>query len=278
LTPAWAATARHRDPTSQTLEFVSARHNIAAIQVWASLTDVAHHVVLQNLLIHDFGNKIADATASTGIDIAGTSALPGVSITIRNTMIWDGDEYGIEGDAQTFDSVLIENVSIHGMKSAGIHASSTTFTIRNTIVTGSPAGNDFDNTGTLLGSHNTSSDATAALYFSNPLTASAAATFVNPVSDLHLLGGATAVDFGLDLSASFPFDIDGQLRPAGAAWDRGADEWGATTAVRLQSLSAIPGDASVRLEWRTGSELDNLGFHVYRGLSEGGPWTRLTAS
>ena len=32
------------------------------------------------------------------------------------------------------------------------------------------------------------------------------------------------------------------------------------------------------LDWRTASELDNLGFHVYRGLSESGPWTRLTAS
>jgi hypothetical protein len=269
-----------RDPyvTVEWLEFVGACcDNTAPIQVWASLTDVAHHVVLQNLLIHDFGDKVAGGTASSGIDIAGTSALPGVSITIRNTMIWDGDEYGIEGDAQTFDSMLIENVSIHGMKTAGIHASSSVFTIRNTIVTGSPAGKDFDNTGTLLGSHNTSSDGTAALYFSNALSASAAATFVS-LSDLHLLGGANSVDSGLDLSTSIGFDIDGQRRPAGAAWDRGADERGATTAVRLQSLSAIPGDASVLLEWRTGSELDNLGFHVYRGLSEDGPWTRLTSS
>ncbi len=32
------------------------------------------------------------------------------------------------------------------------------------------------------------------------------------------------------------------------------------------------------LEWRTGSELDNLGFHLYRGPSADGPWTRLTSS
>jgi hypothetical protein len=50
------------------------------------------------------------------------------------------------------------------------------------------------------------------------------------------------------------------------------------TEVKLQSFSALPGDASVLLEWRTGSELDNLGFHVYRSPSESGPWTRLTAS
>jgi hypothetical protein len=43
-------------------------------------------------------------------------------------------------------------------------------------------------------------------------------------------------------------------------------------------LAAVPGDASVTLEWRTGAELDNLGFHVYRGLSADGPWTRLTST
>jgi YVTN family beta-propeller protein len=52
----------------------------------------------------------------------------------------------------------------------------------------------------------------------------------------------------------------------------------ATTAVKLMSFAAVPGDASVVLEWRTGSELDNLGFHLYRGLSADGPWTRLTST
>ena len=51
-----------------------------------------------------------------------------------------------------------------------------------------------------------------------------------------------------------------------------------TTEVKLQSFAAIPGDASVALEWRTASELDNLGFHLYRGPSEAGPWTRLNPS
>ena len=52
----------------------------------------------------------------------------------------------------------------------------------------------------------------------------------------------------------------------------------ATTAVKLMSFAAVPGDGSVVLEWRTGSELDNLGFHVHRGPSADGPWTRLTGS
>ena len=50
------------------------------------------------------------------------------------------------------------------------------------------------------------------------------------------------------------------------------------TAVKLQSFTAAAGDSSVLLSWRTGSELDNLGFQLYRGLAENGPWTRLNAS
>ncbi len=50
------------------------------------------------------------------------------------------------------------------------------------------------------------------------------------------------------------------------------------TVVRLMSFSAAPGNGSVSLEWRTGSELNNLGFHLYRGPSADGPWTRLTSS
>ena len=51
-----------------------------------------------------------------------------------------------------------------------------------------------------------------------------------------------------------------------------------TTEVKLSSFAAVPGDGSVLLEWRTESELDNLGFHLYRSISDSGPWTRLSAS
>ncbi|HYN01795.1 MAG TPA: C25 family cysteine peptidase [Vicinamibacteria bacterium] len=50
------------------------------------------------------------------------------------------------------------------------------------------------------------------------------------------------------------------------------------TAVTLMSFEAAPSDGAVDLTWRTGSEVDNLGFHVYRSLSADGPWTRLTSS
>ena len=85
--------------------------------------------------------------------------------------------------------------------------------------------------------------------------------------NLHLIATTytnQALDTGANLSALMAaFDIDAQGRVA--PWDIGADDFSGTTAVKLQSFSAVPGDASVLLEWRTASELDNLGFHLYRG-------------
>jgi Peptidase family C25/Propeptide_C25 len=51
-----------------------------------------------------------------------------------------------------------------------------------------------------------------------------------------------------------------------------------TTEVELSSFTAQGGDSSVSLEWQTASELDNLGFHLYRTSSEAGPYERITSS
>ena len=50
------------------------------------------------------------------------------------------------------------------------------------------------------------------------------------------------------------------------------------TAVSLMSFDALPSNGAVDLAWRTGSEVDNLGFHLYRSLAADGPWLRLTPS
>lgn len=46
--------------------------------------------------------------------------------------------------------------------------------------------------------------------------------------------------------------------------------------VGLSSLTATAGDGQVTLRWTTESEIDNLGFHVYRALAEDGKYERLT--
>ncbi len=51
-----------------------------------------------------------------------------------------------------------------------------------------------------------------------------------------------------------------------------------TTAVTLQSLTAVGLDGAVSVRWETASELQNLGFHLYRSESEGGAYARITAS
>jgi parallel beta-helix repeat protein len=49
-----------------------------------------------------------------------------------------------------------------------------------------------------------------------------------------------------------------------------------TTAVKLVSFTAVGADEAVELSWRTGSELENLGFHLYRARSSSGPFDRIT--
>ncbi len=49
-----------------------------------------------------------------------------------------------------------------------------------------------------------------------------------------------------------------------------------TTAVELASFSARPLDSEVELSWQTASELNNLGFHLYRALSAEGPYEPVT--
>ncbi|MFQ5518190.1 MAG: DUF2341 domain-containing protein, partial [Acidimicrobiia bacterium] len=50
----------------------------------------------------------------------------------------------------------------------------------------------------------------------------------------------------------------------------------ATTEVELASFEAKGLDEAVELRWETASELDNLGFHLYRSSSEEGSYERIT--
>lgn len=53
---------------------------------------------------------------------------------------------------------------------------------------------------------------------------------------------------------------------------------GVPTAVELVTFTARGRDGSVELAWETGSELNNLGFHLYRATAAGGPYERVTES
>ena len=96
--------------------------------------------------------------------------------------------------------------------------------------------------------------------------------------DFHLQASTVndAVDNGVDLSGSFCCDIDGGGRVL--PWDIGADDLASTTAVELASFSALGFDGAIELAWETGSELNNLGFHLYRSTMPGGHYERITAT
>jgi hypothetical protein len=49
------------------------------------------------------------------------------------------------------------------------------------------------------------------------------------------------------------------------------------TAVELESFDAVGIDGAVELEWKTASELDNLGFHIYRATAAAGAFERVTS-
>ncbi len=51
-----------------------------------------------------------------------------------------------------------------------------------------------------------------------------------------------------------------------------------TTIIRLASFSALPSPLGVSLSWRTGSEKDTAGFHIWRSIEEDGAYTRITTN
>ncbi len=79
---------------------------------------------------------------------------------------------------------------------------------------------------------------------------------------------------GLELGAShangFARDTDVSWIAAMVDYDNGPTE------VTLTDFSAAGYDGQVAIEWRTASELNNLGFHLYRSTSAGGPYERIT--
>ncbi|MFZ5800913.1 MAG: hypothetical protein ACOY3D_06025, partial [Candidatus Omnitrophota bacterium] len=130
----------------------------------------------------------------------------------------------------------------------------------------------------------------------------AASTFYSTTlnsENLHIRADSSSRDAATSLSSIFTNDIDNGTRPYGPAWDIGADETGTPTFVRVTAFTArqvgvdeqrqIAGEDDRRSEsegiirqgvevaWQTGCEIDNVGFNLYRGLTEGGPYEKLNS-
>ena len=186
----------------------------------------------------------------------GSTLNAGAQIRLLNNTIYDAGDKGIISAASSNLQVTLRNNLVHTTagNNFGIPVPFNALTSNN-------LGND--GTGTTHGGSDTAQIATD--------------IFVSPgTGDLHIKTGSDAEDAGADLSAIFTFDIDAATRKT--LWDIGADDIVATTAVKLVSFEALGAHGAVELRWETASELDNLGFHLYRAVTEEGPYQRITAS
>jgi len=241
----------------------------------SAVTAGGREIQFNGLLIHGFFNG---TDAANGIKTE--TPLPGQisTYTARNCVVYDGDQTGIKVD-ECDSSVLVENSTVFNIRGPGrgVHVVFGKMTVTNTISVGNASIDFRDDVFGMTQDHNLSSDATAS--GTGSLTGKSAVNqFINTLAgseNLHLKGGADALDAAVDLSSEFWDDIDGQSRLS-LVWDIGADESGAPTEVKLLSFQAKGFDAEVVLEWKTSSELRNLGFHLYRGTEAGGSYERIT--
>jgi hypothetical protein len=170
------------------------------------------------------GNKIinnrAKAGRGPGILLAGSSTIEAVNDIIADNGDSQGDGEGVNvwsGNLVALHWTLANNDAI------GLVASNGSVDLTNTIVA-------YHSTAGLFGSVVT---AERTLFFGSGTNCTSGATcveslvgnplFVDPSSfDYHIRHGSAAVDAGID--AFVWTDIDGEIRPAGAASDIGVDE------------------------------------------------------
>jgi hypothetical protein len=281
VTPPGASAAFLVRDNDTTIEWLDIAGGARAVDIQTPFSGLGH-LVLRNNLLHDqtsdavrfIGANHADiynnfvyAAAGDGIDLGGFSS----KARILDNTIYGSSLFGITGctnpDALLRNNIVVANGSGDIGCTGRDAASSHNLTVNGSGVTNSPAGGG-------IGFVNVSV---------NPSVCGgncvAFVSITGGSENLHLLATSyqnMAVDAGADLSALFWSDIDWGVRTA--TWDVGADEFGATTEVELVAFEAKPFDGVVELSWETGSEMNNLGFHVYRGPSASGPWERLTAN
>ena len=96
--------------------------------------------------------------------------------------------------------------------------------------------------------------------------------------DLHVQFTSVVRNNAADLRSIFTQDIDAQLGSQAPSPGTSAPT-SRTGRRRCRCCRSTAFRATGRwIWWADGSEVDNLGFHVYRSFSPDGPWTRLTSS
>ena len=214
---------------------------------------------------NDGGGIFYNGTAAgslTNVTISGNSSSNGGGIYNQKTL--------------TLANVTISNNSA-SLQGGGIRRSAGTITLKNTIVANSTSGGNCSGTITSAGynidSANTCAFAGTGDKINTNPNLGALADNGGPTQTHALPAGSPAIDAGTATGAPAT-DQRGAVRPQGTGYDIGAYEYATPTAVKLISFSATGHEGDVHLQWQTGYEVDNLGFHVYR--EEEGHLYRLT--
>lgn len=248
-----------------------------------------NRLIIWNNIIHDVGTG-----GRPGIDFFD----PSWTVDIWNNIFYNINQIGIDLDPGA--TVRVFNNTIYNCGGNGIDSpgSSPNITLRNNISVNNatdyavPGLNGASSNN--LASDLTGDDVSPGGGWINSVTATASSTtcpsgncvgfssITGSSENLHLISTTytnKAFNTAADLNSLnlFGTDIDNGLRPSGAnTWDIGADEYGPATAVALVSFSARGLDGAVELTWETASELNNLGFHLYRSQTREGPFDRMT--
>jgi len=197
---------------------------------WAFVVYNASYADVSKNLVHD------DVYYGAGYGIGHYDN--GGSDNIYNNFIYFGTQkanswYGItsyyaDTTINVYNNTILQESSDYG--GGGISADHAGILAKNNLVLLATADYGFvgDSGSFVTGSdYNASSDTTApgdnsvdSLVIINTITSASLGS-----EDLHLKAGASAINAGVDLSATFTTDIDAQTRPTGAGtWDIGADE------------------------------------------------------
>ncbi|MCJ7823492.1 MAG: hypothetical protein MUP44_01185 [Anaerolineales bacterium] len=161
----------------------------------------------------------------------------GINVSSSNSKIYNNFIYKISNQAGPSYGALwlntlnggIEayNNTVFGNTGTGITFGSGSLDhyVKSNISVGNTIG-DYSDSGAYTAANNLSSDDTARGINSlkNKSAANQLISVTDGWEDLHLRDGADALDAGVDLSATFSDDIDGDSRPQNAGWDIGADE------------------------------------------------------
>ena len=210
------------------LEIRNYAGNGTAVGVPVSVNeDDSGNNLFSNLIIHNYTSNGGTRGAFNVYEDA----------TIRNCIIYKGD-VGIRAyssSATPFPTLTLQNNTIYSMTGIGVHDQRGTLIVNNTISVGCTTRDfDVDNApdgvlgpGSGYNMYNTADAPPGTNNQTPPANLDDLFVSIGAGSEnLHLEpSGHNALNNGIDLSASFTDDIDGQTRPTGAGtWDIGADE------------------------------------------------------